>query len=86
MDRLVSVVGPAPSELSFDALKVRLTKERNRMRDIFDTWNNSIGHKTKESGISLKDIKALAQKMNMSVEELNLLLIENTDALIKKGD
>ena len=75
MDNLVSVIGPAPSELSWSDLKIKLQKERERTRKGFEYWNSAVGRPVKStSGISLKDIKAVAKTTGLTVTEVEQLL------------
>jgi len=81
MNRLVSVIGPAPSELSWDTLRQKLRLERERVRKGFDWWKSSIGQKAtrksgRKKGLTLKDIKLVAQSAGMTVEEMQQLLTE----------
>jgi len=76
VDNLITIIGPAPSELSFEALKKKLQTERERMRKAFEFWNSSVGRKPPrgKKGITLKDIKLVATKTGMSVSEVEELL------------
>jgi len=38
MNRLPSVIGPAPSELSLEAFQEKLTRERNRVRESLEAF------------------------------------------------
>jgi len=78
MNRLVSIIGPAPSELSWTALRQKLQHERERIRRGFEFWSSSIGRKAQSSGrkrgITLKDIRSVAKQMGVTVEEVEKLL------------
>lgn len=88
MDNLVSVIGPAPSELSWDALRKKLQIERERMRKAFEWWNSSVGRSKasgRKKGLTLKDIKLVAKSTGMTVEAVEKMLTEEIERRTKNG-
>ena len=77
MEGLVRIIGPAPSELSKEALVARLAKERNRVREALQEFRASF-NKPRPSTASKRPRKDpladLAAQHNLSVEELRSLL------------
>lgn len=81
MDRLPSVIGPAPSELSSEALMKRLRTERSRVQETLQFFrDNSTPSKRRKKGPSMK---AKATKLD-DVMKATGLSIEEIMAKIKE--
>lgn len=82
MNHLPSVIGPAPSELPWQDLLRKLRIERERVRSALESWASG-KFKTprgrKASGINLTAIRAIAKKMEISVEEVGRMLSEEVE-------
>ena len=82
MNRLVSVIGPAPSELPREKLIQKLRKERERVRLFLESWaagkfKTPKSRKTK--GINLTSIRTIAKEMGISVEEVEKMFSEEVE-------
>ncbi len=82
MERLISVIGEAPSELSEEAFKARLSNERDRVSRALTAFRDGTYKKTKTKKASKKakasDLadraKTLADKMGLTIEQLDKLM------------
>lgn len=82
MNRLPSVIGPAPSEVPMEEFIIKLRKERQRIVNSIELWKKSPPKKGKTkraSGLSNEIIRA-AMEAGISPEELELMLKEAVDA------
>ena len=73
MNNLVKVIGPAPSELSFEDFCTRLTEERNRVKEAIRLFNERriVKRSASPKKPASKKTKG-AQKMASMSKELNL--------------
>ena len=81
MNRLTSVIGPAPSELPFEDFLAKLKTERERvgrgfiaLRNAPKTRKAAARKATRAKKSKPKTLKALAQKHGMSLDDLMLKL------------
>lgn len=77
MDRLISIIGPAPSELSQEDLFVRLRKERDRVREALIAFRESTSFRqsrTKAKAPKVDPLAAIAAAAGLSPEELRKLI------------
>lgn len=82
MNRLISVIGLAPSELSWKDLIQKLRIERERVRKALESWTAGKfkapkGRKAK--GINLTSVRAVAKQMGISVEEVEKMFSEEIE-------
>ena len=82
MNRLISVIGKAPSELEFPALLDKLRSERDRVRLALENFRNAPPKKTskKKPSVAAKAKQARSLLGNMSVEDFleKVKLLEET--------
>lgn len=79
MNKLTSVIGLAPSEKKFFQVIEALTLERERIRKTLNSWGQAARVKASKpskapkasKGLKLKDMKLIAQKLDITLEELN---------------
>ena len=64
MNRLSSVIGPAPSEFSYEAFKEKLVGERNRVRESLEEFRNR--KKKPSPAAKAKGIAASLKKAGLS--------------------
>ncbi len=79
MDKLSSVIGFAPSEDLWTDFKKRLSGERDRIRKSFDLWSQGkfkASPRASKKGLKLQDMKAIAQELNITLEELTKLFAQ----------
>ena len=82
MNRLITVIGPAPSELSHMDLLFKLRIERERVRQALESWatrkfKTSKGRKAK--GINLTSIRAISKQMGISIEEVEKIFSDEVE-------
>jgi hypothetical protein len=82
MNRLSSVIGPAPSERTFEDFCLFLSKERNRMRESlaeFRSRKSGASKVTKAPSQASRSLTALVKSYGLSPEDLakGLALIES---------
>lgn len=73
MDRLTSIIGPAPSELPRNDLLSKLRTERERVRKALELWSSSRGVRRKPpklKGITPAGIKLIAKETGQTIEEV----------------
>lgn len=68
MKQLTYIIGPAPSELSNQALRQRLEEQRERARKAFQYFRESHGLKAK-GGKKAKSITKLLKEASLTKEE-----------------
>lgn len=68
MNRLPSVIGPAPSELSFEIFKEKLSEERNRVRESLEEFRQR-RTKSGRKPAKPKGVLASLKKAGLSKEE-----------------
>jgi hypothetical protein len=76
MYNLVSLIGPAPSEVPFEVLRERVEKERNRVRAAITDWRNGVGLKPVKE-------KKLAKEKKTSKTKAILNEYEQIQAMMK---
>ena len=85
MERLVSIIGLAPSELSRESLLERLRKERDRVREALQAFRNNTSFRQtrpkKAKSPAIDPLAAIAAQAGISPTELRALL-----AAEKKGE
>jgi len=82
MNNLVSIIGPAPSELSRESLLSRLRAERDRVRIALQTFkNNTSFRQSRTKQPKVDPLAAIAAQAGISPMELRALL-----AAEKKGE
>ena len=70
MNRLPSVIGPAPSEVSLEIFKEKLKGERNRVRESLEEFRSRrLGSKKGRRAPKSKGITASLKKAGLSKEE-----------------
>lgn len=83
MNRLVEVIGPAPSELPPDQWMTRLRAERSRVRrelELFRIQGIPTKRKSaprtpaKKRGVTNQQLKAMAREYNITIEEMLVIL------------
>jgi len=85
MDNLARIIGPAPSELPWEELRMKIGAERERVRAAIEYWRagggssfkakGRTGKKKAESGFSDSQLRTMAKQLgNISMRELNSLL------------
>uniref|UniRef100_A0A6M3L0P2 Uncharacterized protein n=1 Tax=viral metagenome TaxID=1070528 RepID=A0A6M3L0P2_9ZZZZ len=80
MNNLPRIIGPAPSELTFEQFCERLSHERDRVRKAIELFRSSVGLSSqtkKPSKTSLnKQLAALMKDLNLTEEEV-LKIVED---------
>lgn len=77
MERLVSVIGPAPSELSKEMLIAKLKKERDRVREALVAFRNNTSFRQKRPTTKkarIDPLAAVAAQAGITPAELRALL------------
>jgi len=69
MDRLPSVIGLAPSELSFEAFREKLSRERNRVRESLEEFRQRGRRPRGRRPPKVGNITATLKAMGLSKEE-----------------
>jgi len=79
MDKLALIIGPAPSELPFDQLLVRLSVERNRTREAIARYRaqpaGKVSKPTKKKRNA--EMSKLLVETGLTPEELSALIKES---------
>ena len=74
MNRLTSVIGPSPTELSFEAFCSKLTTERQRIRQSLDEFRQRKNLAPKRSGkatrVALPPFATVAKELNLTPAEV----------------
>ena len=82
MNHLISVIGLAPSELSWNDLLKKLRIERERVRQSFETWAKSKGLKKAKAPSQKREITSLkrgAKSIGLSIEEIEKILSKEVE-------
>lgn len=84
MNNLTKVIGPAPSELPFEAFLERLTKERDRVKQDIFAFNERKSFKraqpkkkaTPRKGKKTNKVLSLSKELNLSPDQMLKILEE----------
>jgi len=82
MNNLDRIIGPAPSELSWEKLRIKVAVERERVRGAIEYWKAGGGQRGKagkgkvEPGFSNRELKLMAKQLGVSLSELNTLMVK----------
>lgn len=76
MNRLVTIIGPAPSEQSWEDAMLRLRKERCRVREELELFKlrTTTSRKPKAKKVTTRSMNALAKETGLSKGEMLLAL------------
>lgn len=80
MERLTSIIGPAPSELSHEALLARLRLERERIREALQAFRESTSPRQSRSKSPVPKgdpLDRIAASLGMTKEEMVALIKED---------
>ncbi len=78
MDKLVSIIGPAPSELSQADLLIKVRTERERVRRAIELFKGRMltRPKGRKKGLTKKAINEILKDAGLTPEQLNEFLVQ----------
>ena len=78
MDKLVNIIGPAPSELSQADLLTRVRTERERVRRAIELFKGRMLTRPKggKKGLTKKAINEILKDAGLTPEQLNEFLVQ----------
>ena len=78
MDKLVNIIGPAPSELSPPDLLIKIRTERERVRRAIELFKGRMltPRKGRKKGLTKKAINEILEESGLTPEQLNEFLRE----------
>ncbi len=76
MNRLIAIIGPAPSEITWDDAMLRLREERCRVRKELELFKirTTTSKKPRARKVTTKNMKALTEETGLSSEDMLTLL------------
>lgn len=76
MNKLPSVIGPAPSELPWEALLSKVRGQRTRARDAIASFRHRVApaSRAKDKGLTRTQIKHILKETGMTIEQFNVWL------------